>query len=63
MVSKRKCLILKEKIDIFKFWASNTNINIRASADKFSVSETHIVNIIVNKDTLYKIWAANEEEK
>ncbi|KAL4119556.1 hypothetical protein QTP88_012361 [Uroleucon formosanum] len=59
MASKRKRLTLKEKIDILEFRTSNTNMGVRALADKFSVSKTQILNIIANKDVLYKTWAEN----
>lgn len=38
-------------------------MGVRTFTDKFSVSKTQIADIIANKDTLYKTWAGNGEEK
>lgn len=51
MASKRKRLILKEKIEILEFRACNTHIGhigVRAFVDNFSVSKTQISYIIAS---------------
>jgi hypothetical protein len=37
-------------------------MGVLAFADKFSVNKIQIVDIITNKNDLYKIWTANGEE-
>lgn len=63
MDSKRKRLTLKEILCIFEFWAFNTNWAVRALAERLSVGKIKIADIVANKHVLYKIWAANGEEK
>lgn len=55
---QRKCLTLKERVEIIKF-KEKTDLGVRHVAEKFKVGKTQVADIIKKKDELMKIWREN----
>lgn len=62
MSAKRKCLSLKEKIDIITE-SEKTGLSARKLAEKLGIGKTQVTNIISNKCELKKLYEEGGSEK
>ncbi|GBN92128.1 hypothetical protein AVEN_121739-1 [Araneus ventricosus] len=61
MMSKRKRLNLKEKIDVLKV-IEKEKLSVRRLAERFPVGKTQISELLKDKEGIRKLWVLNSNE-
>ena len=57
MATKRKCLTLKEKLEIIQ--KAENKMSLRALSERFTISKNQVANLLKEKDEVMKLRITN----